>query len=396
MTPRGAPQAADVWVTAVVKALWRNALYGGAIVLAVYVIGRLRVVIISLFIAATIAYVMRPMAEWLMQQTWFVAMHGGAARLPNHVRRALATFYVLVLLGVAAWYAGRFMVNPFITEVRNAAENWDEYRADLDSYGQDVQAWYSEHVKPEWRAWLAEQAERSKAIDFQRQAGQWFTAVVRHVSDAAHYIIEILLLPVLAFYFALDSKRLKHEFVGALPARSRREVLRMVREFNLIMYSFVVGQAILCAVAGIVVGLGLAALNVKYPLTLGILAGLTRAIPVIGPIIGGIPIVLLVLVTKGMGVALGVLAFFTFLHFAESKFLMPYVIGERMSLHPVVIIVVLLIGQEFGGLLGMFFAAPVAALVRVIVRRYWLKTHRRAAPPARSPYEAATLTPPAA
>jgi len=124
---------------------------------------------------------------------------------------------------------------------------------------------------------------------------------------------------------------------------------------------------------------------------MGVLAGLTRAIPIIGPIIGGIPIILLTLATRGMGPALGVLGFFTFLHFAESKFLMPLVIGDRLELHPVVIIVVLLVGGELGGLLiggsigsllGMFFAAPVGAILRVMIRRYWLNLHR----PIRRPH----------
>ncbi len=110
--------------------------------------------------------------------------------------------------------------------------------------------------------------------------------------------------------------------------------------------------------AGVIVGVGLGLLNVKYPVIMGVLAGITRAIPIIGPILGGIPIILLTLVTKGFGTALAVLAFFTLLHFVESKFIMPLLIGA---------------------LLGMFFAAPIASLVRVMVRRYWL--HVR--PPSR-------------
>ena len=107
---------------------------------------------------------------------------------------------------------------------------------------------------------------------------------------------------------------------------------------------------------------------------------MTRAIPIIGPIFAGIPIVLLALVTRGMAVAAGVLVFFSILHFVESKFILPLLVGDRLDLHPVVIIVVLLIGEEFGGLLGMFFAAPVAALVRVALLRYWLpRAERRSA-----------------
>jgi predicted PurR-regulated permease PerM len=188
--------------------------------------------------------------------------------------------------------------------------------------------------------------------------------------------VEIVLLPVLAYYFALDSKKLKHEAVAAVPRRRRREVARMIHEFNRIMHSFVIGQAILCLLAGLVVWLLLLALGVRYALTLGILAGVTRAIPIIGPILGGIPIILLTLVTSGMPIALIVLTVFTIMHFVESKFVMPMLIGERMNLHPVVIIIVLLIGQEFGGLLGMFFAAPIAAIIRVIFRRYYLRSHQ--------------------
>ena len=173
------------------------------------------------------------------------------------------------------------------------------------------------------------------------------------------------------------SKKLKHEFVGLVPRRRAKEVLRMIHVFNQIMYSYVVGQAILCLLAGVVVGTGLWLLGMDYALTLGIVAGATRAIPIIGPIIGGIPIVGLALL-KGFGVAVGVLIFFSVLHFVESKFVMPMLIGDRMDLHPVVIIIVLLIGGEFAGLLGMFFAPPIAAIIKVALQRYWLRRRQAA------------------
>lgn len=213
------------------------------------------------------------------------------------------------------------------------------------------------------------------------------------------YVVEIVLLPVLAFYFLIDGHKLKREFVGLVPQKRLRETVRVLREFNLIMRSFIAGQFILCLLAGVVVGIGLAALKVPYPLILGLLAGVTRAIPIVGPIIGGIPIILLTLLSQGAPVALGVLGFFTFLHFAESKFIMPLLIGDRMELHPVVIIVVLIVGGEIGGmliggqigaLLGMFFAAPLAAIARVLIRRYWLNIRSSHHPPAANMPEATT------
>jgi predicted PurR-regulated permease PerM len=424
MTPADGT-VAEAWVRAIMRALWRTALYVAIIVGAAYAAGRLRAIIISLFIAGVIAYIMRPMAGWLARRPAFGDVHDAVLnvlaglsrpfaqvalrirgwvthtpvvwaprpiRLSTHGRRVFATFYVLIVLFAGGWYAVRFTFTPFVAEVKNVTDNWDLYQNRFAQYAEEINAWYVGHVKPEWRKWVKDQVrQNSPGGDLKTQATAWFGAGLKRIGEWAHYVIEIVLLPVMAFYFALDSRMLKHEFVAVVPRRRQRAVLRAVRDFNGIMYSFVVGQALLCLIAGVVVGVGLLLLGVKYPLTLGILAGLTRAIPVIGPIIGGIPIVILALVTRGVGVAVGVLVFFTFLHFAESKFIMPLLIGERMKLHPVVIIVVLLVGQEFGGLLGMFFAAPVAALLRVLVRRYWLRRHDRSHPHGGAPAKPETL-----
>jgi predicted PurR-regulated permease PerM len=230
---------------------------------------------------------------------------------------------------------------------------------------------------------LLSQLRSAETINrFKQAAGTTVPEGLKRLAEGLMSIVEIVLLPVLAFYFLVDGRKLKHEFIALVPRRRLTETMRMANEFNRIMRAFISSQFLLCVIAGVVVGAGLALLHVDFPITLGVLAGVTRAIPIIGPIVGGIPIVLLTLADKGPGVALAVLGFFTFLHFAESKFIMPILIGDRMELHPVIVIVVLLIGGEAGGLiiggplgslLGMFFAAPVASLVKVMIRRYWLR-----------------------
>jgi predicted PurR-regulated permease PerM len=384
---------AEAWMGAGLRLIVRIALYVGAIVGTVYVLGRLQSLIVTLFIATILAYIMRPMAGWMAKRRGFRALHEACWRVlilpvprrwrpgpgvPMRVRRVIATLYVLVLMLVGGWYSVRFLISPFTTEIQNVQENWETYRQKIVQVEDAVTEWYRAYVKPSYRRWLEQQfASANGSGGSSGGATAWLGFGIRRTGELARHIIEVVLLPVLAFYFAVESRQLKREFVGMLPRRRWREVLRMIHEFNEIMYGFVLCQAILCLIAGIVVGVGLGALGTPYPVTLGILAGLTRAIPIVGPIIGGIPIVLLAWVTKGLGVAVGVLTFFSILHFVESKFIMPLLVGDRLRLHPVVIIVVLLIGQEFAGLLGMFLAAPVAALFRVMFRRYWLRVRSR-------------------
>jgi predicted PurR-regulated permease PerM len=360
----------EAWVRAVSRGIWRFVLIGLVVVVCLYVLGRLRPMLTMIFIAAILAYIMRPMANWLLRHRILVPSHW-----TMHARRGLATLYVLVVVFVGGYYSVKFMLSPFVHQIRDVVTNWDtQYKPQFDRYSKDARQWYTKQVPPDWRKKIEAGVG---SPDMQKAITGWVGDNAKGVGQIAHYIVEIVLLPVLAFYFALDSRKLKAELLGALPRRHQREWARMIHEFNRIMHSFVVGQFILCALAGVFIGLLLWGLGVPYALTLGLLAGFTRAIPIIGPIIGGIPIIGLALLTKGMPVAITVLTIFTILHFVESKFVMPMLIGERMELHPVVIIIVLLIGAEFFGLLGMFFAAPVASLLRVIVRRYYLKNHRK-------------------
>lgn len=139
-------------------------------------------------------------------------------------------------------------------------------------------------------------------------------------------------------------------------------------------------------IAGVLVGVGLALIGMPYALILGIFAGLTRAIPVIGPILGGIPIVLLAFIVgpqQGSPLLwIWVLLFFSLMHLVESKIIMPKFLGHRLHLHAAIILIVLLIGGEFFGLMGMFLmgmflAAPVAALARVLVHHYVIRPRLR-------------------
>jgi predicted PurR-regulated permease PerM len=361
------------WMKAILWLLGRLTLILVAVFGGWYVLGRLKIVIFYVLVAVILAYIMRPMATWICRRNVLVPR-----RWPMVKKRGLATLYVLVFFLVGGYFSVRFMLNPFVNQIRDVSAQWEtKYEPQFEKTMADTRGWYEKTFSADMRKSVETSVAKAWGEgSFQKGITGWLAGFAKNVGQLGHHIVEIVLLPVLAFYFALDSKKLKHELTGALAGRKRREVTRMIHEFNQIMHSFVVGQFILCALAGVVVGLGLWALNVPYALTLGLVAGFTRAIPIVGPILGGIPIIGIALVTQGMGVAIAVLIFFTILHFAESKFIMPMLIGERMELHPVVVILVLLVGQEFGGLLGMFFAAPVAAIIRVIIRRYMLSLKR--------------------
>lgn len=346
-----------------------------ALLIVLYI--HLRAIIDTLLIGAILAYMFAPSINWLARLGWFHSLHLSLFRiLPKkpipsaHTLRVISALYVLVIGIMLTIWGTKLVITPFTSQINQIVANKEAYTK-----------LYEQKVPQEWRQKIEEQVNND-------ENQHKITEAVLQGAKTLKYVVEIVLLPVLAFYFILDGRKLKREFLGLLRGRHFRETARMLYEFNQIMSSYVKGQFILCALAGIVVGLGLAGIGVRYAFVLAVLAGITRAIPIVGPIIGGIPIIGLTYFddpVNGLTKAILVLIFFTILHFAESKFIMPWLIGERMELHPIIVIVVLLVGGELGALilggtigslLGMFFAPPVSGIIRVMIRRYYLHLPR--------------------
>lgn len=330
----------------------------------VWVVWEVRSVLITVVLAAMLAYVLMPAVDFLASRK-FVPVNKRARRLIASIIVFIAFFSIV---GVAI---GLF-VTPFKNEITIFTSQIEDYYSEAETKLGQVSQWYNKHVPEDMRKFLGNQ-------DF-KSFGSGLAAFTRRfmasTADWLKNIVELILIPVLAFYFVLDSRSLKREFIGLMPPWRVRESLKILRDVSGILQNYVIGQLILCVIAGVATGIVLNLVGVKYALVLAVFAGVTRAIPVIGPVVSGIPICILGAL-QSVGLGLWLLVFVTIMHFAESKFIMPILIGDRMKLHPAVILIVLLIGAEFFGLLGMFLAAPVAAIIRELIYFYIIKPRRQ-------------------
>ena len=345
--------------------IWGVMLRFAIIVGILYLLYRVRSILVAVLIAVMLAYVALPAVEYLMRfriRKWGVKW-----------QRFFATLLVFIVL--AGWTAGavRLLIFPFQDELSQLSANMSDYVEQMQKAFKKTVAWYGA-LPPDLRQFLSQQ-DVGRAGNV--LAG-WARKLVESTVNWVTYILDIILIPVLAFYFVLDSRTLKREFVAMIPRQRWREVLRLLRDTSEIFQTYVIAQIVLCLIAGLAVGIALWLFNMDYALVLAVLAGVTRAIPIIGPILGGIPIVLLATV-KSTALGVKVLIFFIILHFVESKAILPNLMSARVRLHPAIIIVVLLIGGEFFGILGMFLAVPVAAVIREIARFYLIRPQLAAA-----------------
>ena len=199
----------------------------------------------------------------------------------------------------------------------------------------------------------------------------WAKDSIGRVFHGAGFIVELLLIPVLVFYFLCDGPAIRHEAKLLLPIEWRPRGARMIHHLDRVFDGYIRGQMVMCIIAWILVTVMLLALDVPYAFTLGVIAGLTRAVPIIGPLLGAIPLTIVCfLSTKSVPHTLLLLLGFTLMHFLESKVLLPRIIGHEVDLHPVTVLLALLIGLEFFGFLGVFLAVPIAAVLKIVLAEW--------------------------
>lgn len=353
------------------RARWTFVLLWGVLIRFVLIAGviylawRARLVIVTVFVSAVLALTLAPAVNTLSRPPLL-----GWNR---KTRRAIAAVVVFAALFAALFGAYRLLVHPLvgetsrmITSLQHETGHWQESLSRLQDFFNQLPPAVQEALSGLDLSGITEKAPRF-LTGFLATGVQWVVV-----------LIDIILIPILAFYFILEGRGLTREFAGVIPARWRRDAISITRAAGRILRDYTIANLVLCLVAGVAVYVGLWLLDVPYALSLSVLAGVTRFVPVVGPIVGAIPILLLSL-AQGVGVATAVLVFFIVLHLVESKVLLPKLIGNRLHIHGAVVLIVLLLGGEFAGILGMFLAAPVAALLRVLLRTYLLRMRRRAA-----------------
>ena len=185
------------------------------------------------------------------------------------------------------------------------------------------------------------------------------------------WVINLALLPILAYYFLRDWDKLVERVASMIPRNHIEVVTRLARESNDVLGAFIRGQIVVMIALGIVYAAGLSLVGLNLGLLIGLVAGLISFIPYLGATTGVVMAVLAALVqSQGFDLQLLVLVgvVFTVGQLLESYVLTPRIVGDKIGLHPVAVIFAVMAGGQLFGFLGMLLALPAAAVINVLLR----------------------------
>jgi predicted PurR-regulated permease PerM len=190
-----------------------------------------------------------------------------------------------------------------------------------------------------------------------------------HIISGARYALYLVLIPILAFFFLKDGAAIRDEFVAALVDESRRPVWdNILQDVNLLLGEYIRALVLLAVASFTAHSIFLAASGAPYAVLLAGVAGLGEFIPVVGPVAGGM-IILLVTGLSGYGHLLLYLLFWILFRLAQDYVFSPYLMSKGVQLNPMLVLFGVLAGDQIAGVLGIFLSVPVLAILRVLFVR---------------------------
>lgn len=181
-----------------------------------------------------------------------------------------------------------------------------------------------------------------------------------------------MLTPLIAFYLLNDWERMNTSVIASVPRRHRGWVRELGVEIDHVLSRYLRGQAWVCAGCAVLYSTGLLIAGLNYALLIGVISGLLKFMPYVGTAIA-IAIAASVAIVQSQWDSLllvWVLGVYTVVEMLESGVLTPKLIGESIHLPPALVIFAALVGGKVMGVIGVFVALPLCAVVRVAVL-YW-------------------------
>ena len=369
---RGDGGASAMWVR------WRLPLLIAAAILGiVYALYLARSALFPFIASLIVADLLYPFVASIEKRVSFKAQYPNATRIGT-----VLVIYVLFVAGTAAVIA--VTIPPLVTQGRQFASEipqiYESARDTLEVMAQDLEKRFgvTDEVREQVDGWIS-----SAGGALAGAARGMLARILRGASNVLTLMIGLLVVPFVLFYLLRDGELLRDGFIRMIPPEGRTHTRNVLGIVHRVVRAYVRAQLLSAFIVGLLVFVGLTLLGIPFAATLGLLAGLFGLIPIIGPIIGAVPGVLVSLAVNPDRI-IWVIGVYTAVQLIENNFLSPRIHGNAVRLHPVLIMAILVIASQLMGLWGVIIGVPLTAVLRdvfVYFHREWSAAQTQDAAP---------------
>lgn len=308
----------------------------------------------AIILAAVQYYLMNPLVDMLERKY----------KVP---RTATIIVLFLFVVGILIW-AAVTLIPMLQSQIQGIIDNWPEYWRATEKA---VNNWLSDPQMENVRNSLQEYSDQIQNTIL-KSANSAVSETVTHLSTAVNVItvvfMTVLTAPIVLFYMLKDGRQLKGKLAYFFPIKYRAQISDILSDINGSIASYVRGQLIVAFWVGVMFAIGYSVVGLNYGLTLGIIAAILNLIPYFGTFVAVIPAFIIALFDS-TGMLIKVIIVFAIEQTVESKVVSPLVLGNKMNMHPITTILLLVGASAVWGLWGVIFAIPIYAIFKIAFQR---------------------------
>ncbi len=197
------------------------------------------------------------------------------------------------------------------------------------------------------------------------------------VAEALQQVWILILVPILAIFFLRDGGSFQETLLSLVPSRSQRDFLDdVLQDLNEMLAQFIRAQLTLAALSFIAYLIVLGLMQVPFALMLAAIGGALEFIPVAGPLIGGVTMLAVAILSGYTHWGL-LLLFLIIWRMSQDYVISPRIMGGSVELHPLAALFGIIAGGEIAGVLGVYLSIPVMASLRIVWRRWRIYAEKR-------------------
>ena len=266
-------------------------------------------------------------------------------------------------------------------QVGTLAASWPQYKAWLGNwFYNELAPWVQSTFNFDLVSWFDSKHLVQVVQEHWQRVGGIAATVLGYLSrsgmNVALWLANLALIPLLAFFFLRDWDRFVAGVASLVPRDALQTVSQLARESNDVLGGFLRGQFLVMVADAIMYGVGLSLFGIKIGILIGLIGGALSFVPYLGPtsvVIMG----LVAALVQGLGWqgVIGVGVVWAVAQLVESYLLTPKLVGDRIGLHPMVVIFAVMAGGALFGFVGMILALPASAVLNVLLR-FWVDRYR--------------------
>ncbi len=319
-------------------------------------------IFIPLLISVALAYIIKPLADWF-ERRGFGWIRNPELRQQTSVLVAMVTSIGVLLLVLFIF------VPSLVTQLTQAVQKIPAAYQKVSDMTKPMLAKLQEKYPAQYEQVASNlkghfQETSSITDPLMKGVGATFTNLIGVMTS----FLNLLLIPFFIYYILKDARALRRKVIELMPPRYQKTSDRIVNMIDSALSNFVRGQLLVCLCMAFLYTICFWILGVPSALPLGFLSGFGHLVPYVGTAAAG-------LLTGALTIAddqsilhlVLVLAVYPVVQTTEGFVLTPFILGERLDLHPFLVIVGLLVGHHLFGILGIILAVPVLATSKVLL-----------------------------